>query len=146
MNTKNIILGILGLGIVIGLGFFAATKKEQKNIEEPIITPTEPIETPPNQIAEFGKSVAFTLNNKITFSDGLEVTLKEINDSRCPEGVQCIWMGEISGFFSLSGGELPFPKEIRLGTVNNKDVSFQGYAFSLKSATKNSILLEVVKN
>lgn len=146
MNTKNIILGILGLGIVIGLGFIAVNNKGQENIGEPTITPTEPIEIPPNQMMEFGKAITFKLNNKITFSDGLEVTLKEINDSRCREGVQCIWMGEISGLFVLTGGKLIAPKEIRLGTVNNKSVSLDGYVFSLKDATKTSITIEVVKN
>ena len=151
MDTKKIILSILGLVIVVGLSFFAVKSNnktiEQKNIEiPPVGAPVEPVENKPSPFLEFGKTITFKLNEKITFSDGLKMTLKEINDSRCREGVQCIWMGEISGLFVLTGGKLITPKEIRLGTVNNKSVSLEGYVFSLKDATKTSITIEVVKN
>jgi len=147
MNTQKIILGILGLSIVISLGFFAANNKEQENIGEPLVTPTKPIENPPNQnpVMEFGKAITFKLNDKVAFSDSLEMTLKEINDSRCPAGVQCIWAGEISGLFIVSGGSLSVSKEIRLGTVNNKSIFLEGYTFSLEEATKTSITIKVEK-
>jgi len=97
-------------------------------------------------VKEFGKTVGFKLNDQITFSDGLNVVLKEINDSRCKEGVQCIWAGEVSAVFTVSGGGFTSAQEIRLGTVNNKSVSLGGYTFSLKEATEKSITIEVVKN
>ncbi|MFA5778241.1 MAG: hypothetical protein WC870_02000 [Candidatus Paceibacterota bacterium] len=151
MNKQKIILSILGLGVVIGLGFVAVKLNndaiEQKNVENPSTeTPIKPVENTAGVFLEFGKTITFNLNEKITFSDGLEMTLKEINDSRCPEGVQCIWMGEISGAFVVSGGKFTSAKEFRLGTVNNKSISLEGYVFSLKDATKTSIMIEVVKN
>ena len=157
MNTQKIILSILGLVIVIGLGF-VAIKSNNKIIEQgnigkpietpvpPITTPTKPTENPSNSPTEFGKLITFKLNDQITFSDGLVVVLKEINDSRCPAGVECFWAGELSGNFSLSGAKLTAIKEIRLGTINNKSVSLEGYIFSLKDATKNSLTIEVIKN
>ncbi len=95
---------------------------------------------------EFNKTVTFKLNDKITFSDGLSVVLKEINDSRCKEGLQCISMGEISAVFALSGSGFNPSKEIRLGTLNNKSISLGGYTFSLKDATKTNVTVRVVKN
>lgn len=94
----------------------------------------------------FSKTATFKLNDKIIFSDGLEITLKEINDSRCAVGVQCMWVGEISGSFTLSGGKISTPKEIRLGTVNNKSVSVEGYTLSLKEAAKTDLTVKVEKN
>ena len=95
--------------------------------------------------ASFSKTATLNLNDRTTFSDGLSVMLKEINDSRCLENVQCISAGEISGIFALSGGKLSASKEIRLGTVNNKSVSLEGYTFYLKNATKTSITIKVEK-
>ena len=38
-----------------------------------------------------------TINQKLDSSSGKEIVLvKIINDSRCPENVQCIWAGEVS--------------------------------------------------
>ncbi len=44
-----------------------------------------------------GKEANFQVNQLNTSADGL-YTLKitEISDSRCPEGVQCIWPGEVT--------------------------------------------------
>jgi len=44
-----------------------------------------------------GKEVSFQVNQLYTSADG-QYTLKitEVSDSRCPEGVQCIWQGEVT--------------------------------------------------
>lgn len=37
------------------------------------------------------------INQKIDLKKGKEIVLvKVLNDSRCPEGVQCIWAGEVA--------------------------------------------------
>lgn len=44
-----------------------------------------------------GQESTFRIDQLYTSSDGqytLQIT--EINDSRCPEGVQCVWQGEVS--------------------------------------------------
>lgn len=89
----------------------------------------------------FGKPVVMRLNDSVTFSDGLLVTLKEINDSRCKLGVQCIWQGEFSVLFSTNMGNSA--DEIRLGTVNNSKVDAGKYSFSLESATEGSVTIVV---
>ena len=150
MNTQKIILGILGLGVVLGLGFIIVKSNnkivEQENIEKPTEIPVPSAENETNSFVEFGKAISLKLNDEVAFPDGLTVILKEINDSRCPEGMQCFWMGEISGLFAFSGGALTAPKEIRLGTVNKRSVSWKSYNFSLKDATENSITIEITKN
>ncbi len=122
---------------------------EPANPAEPT-EPTDPTDPAGGSVgtnnSEFDKIISFELNDKFIFTDGLEVVLKEINDSRCPEGVQCVWTGEISGLFSLSGGELSVSKEVRLGTVNNKSATVESYVFFLKEATEKILTIEVLKN
>jgi len=44
-----------------------------------------------------GKEATFQVNQLYTSANG-QYTLKitEVSDSRCPEGVQCIWQGEVT--------------------------------------------------
>lgn len=143
-------MGIFATVIILILVFVVF--KQNKKIDEDvgvikpvdiIITPTE---NPVIKPTEFGGVVTFKLNDSITFSDGLNIVLKEINDSRCPKGVECIWAGEISGSFMLSGAALSSPLEFRLGTTNKKSAVLDGYTFSLKSATEKTLSVEVLKN
>lgn len=44
-----------------------------------------------------GKVSTFRINQLYTSSDGqYTLLIKEIGDSRCPEGVVCIWRGEVT--------------------------------------------------
>src|SRR5664279_2593476 len=45
----------------------------------------------------FGTESTFRLNQLYTSSDGYYTLLiTEVNDSRCPTGVECFWQGEVS--------------------------------------------------
>lgn len=111
---------------------------ENKN-EEPIPTTT------PSSIP-FDTDVTFRQNEKIIFSDGLEVTLQKINDSRCTPDVQCIWAGELSAFLSVTSGTLgTVEREMHLGTINNTSLTLYGYVFTLVSATATNATIVVSK-
>lgn len=93
---------------------------------------------------EFGKPVTLGIAGTITYTDGLNISVKEINDSRCKADVVCVWQGELSASLSLLHGVFgDVPGEIHLGTVNNKSVSLKGYKFSLESATAESVIITV---
>lgn len=94
-------------------------------------------------LADFGGEVSFVVNQKIKFPDGLTLTLKQIDDSRCKPNVVCIWAGELSPLFLINA--VSFNKEIRLGTVNSKEVTESGYLFNLKSATETTATIVVNK-
>lgn len=165
MNTQKIILTILGLGVILGLGFFAIKSNnkitEQGNEQpieipeipaevvpiKPVKIPTKPVEIPtkpvinPIKAAEFNKVVTLYLNNQTTFSDGLKITLKEIHDSNCPKDVECFWAGELAVVLLLSSGRLMTPETIDLGV--NKSVVLKGYTFSLLDATATSATVVV---
>ena len=148
MNIQKIVLIILGLGMMLGLGFAVFAVVQEGNVKIPVKIPETPVGDSVTNSPEFGKSIALKLNDKITFSDGLDVILQEINDSRCPDDplVKCIWAGEISGNLTVSGGQLSVSKNVRLGTVNNQSVILEGYTFFLKDATTTSVILIVQKN
>ncbi|MFA5932277.1 MAG: hypothetical protein WC793_02770 [Candidatus Paceibacterota bacterium] len=150
MNKQKISISILFLVVILVIVFIVikSNKKvtEETNTTKPVDVSTNGTDAGVVKTTEFGGSVVFKLNDKITFSDGLNVTLKEINDSRCPKGVQCIWAGEIAGTFLISDAKLATPKEIRLGAIRNKSVVLEGYTFSLKDATVDSLTIQVVKN
>ncbi len=101
---------------------------------------------------EFGKPTDLVVNQKIKFSDGLIVSLKEINDSRCKPGVICIWAGELSPLLIVTGGEIDkdlleqASQELRLGTTTNKKVTKSGYVFELKSATESTATIIITKD
>ncbi len=86
--------------------------------------------------------------NKITLSVGssqkvgsLTYTLKEINDSRCPAGVQCIWQGELSTVLAVSNGTNS--SELRLGTERTTSGMVYGQEVTLLNASTTSATFEV---
>jgi hypothetical protein len=51
----------------------------------------------PEPTFSFGNKSGFRINQLYYSSDGnYTFVIHEIGDSRCPEGVECIWQGEIS--------------------------------------------------
>ena len=93
--------------------------------------------------AAFAMPITLHINENVLFPDGLLLSLKEINDSRCKTGVVCVWQGELAAVLIASKGGFASSEEIRLGTVTKKSTSLKGYTFSLKNATEESITLIV---
>lgn len=70
--------------------------------------------------------------NESTFleSENLQITLNNIDDSRCPSDVTCVWAGEAKVQLNLAHGEQS--GNFTLSTMeNSKPVSFDGYLISL---------------
>lgn len=151
MTNKNILIALLLILIIVGVGMMfrlsATTSKpaitnfvECKNAGYPIMEsyPAQcrdgsshnfvediadnPVVIPAAETAEFNKTISLNLQDKVIFSDGLSVELKEINDSRCKPGVQCIWAGELSATFALSRGS-DLQQEVILGTTTAPHVT-----------------------
>ena len=105
-----------------------------------------PEPAPQPEAATLGKPVTLKIGASAAFAGGLKVTLKSIDDSRCPKDVQCIWAGELAAVISVefaSSGEPAI--DLRLGaTIEPKGVAY-GYAYTLKSITETSATLVVTK-
>ncbi len=101
----------------------------------------------PAEVA-FGELTILTIGEQIKFSDGLTITLVKIEDSRCPQGVTCIWEGELSPWLRITGGNVGKSfKEIILGTVSVASVSENDYTFTLRKqdATAKTATIMVMK-
>lgn len=118
-----------------------------------IIDTPLPVEENPNpdtstnptpQIAQFGKAITLSIGQGAKFGDGFGIHLKEINDSRCKPDVQCIWAGELSAVFTVWTNQSA-SKEIRLGTTNNKNITYGNYIISLASATEKTAMITVTQ-
>lgn len=88
-----------------------------------------------------GDSVNMHVGEKINYPKGLSLHLKGIEDSRCPERVQCIWQGELAAVFDVSMGESK--EEIILGSVTKKSETFEAYKLTLVSITKSAVVIVV---
>jgi hypothetical protein len=99
----------------------------------------------PDAVA-FGSAAEFTVGKTVAFQDGLSVRLEEVNDSRCKPNVVCVWAGELSPLFSVTGGSIgKLTKEVQMGTATTKQTTVDGYIFTLNDATTTSVVLTITK-
>jgi hypothetical protein len=88
--------------------------------EETVIDPTFTI----------GKESSFRINQLYTSSDGIyTLQISDIGDSRCPDGVMCVWAGEVSLKGEWTANKTP--TAIELHTVI-KDMEKQPEGFSIQ--------------
>lgn len=132
------LVGMIVLSIISIFVFRSPTP-----LPPPVVSPSVNIPVDVTPEAEFNKAFTLALSKKVIFSDGLSLGVKEINDSRCKPDVQCFWAGELGVTLSLLDGNFKNAGEVRLGTVNNKSVTFNNYIFSLQSATEKDATLIV---
>lgn len=80
---------------------------------------------------------ALTLNREVNLKAGsiyrstaedFSVKVTRITDSRCPEGVQCIWQGEATVYLDVVGSET---WKLVLSTFHNKADTLHDYIFTL---------------
>lgn len=87
-----------------------------------------------DQAFSVGKESTFHINQLYTSSDGkYTLQIKEIGDSRCPEGVMCIWSGEVTikGEWTASKNKSTF--EIH-SVVNQEDKVPDGFTIKIIDA------------
>ena len=80
-----------------------------------------------------GKVSTFRINQRYTSADGQNTLLiKAISDSRCPEGVVCIWAGEVSinGEWTLNDNKSTF----EIHSVTDQQKQPDGYTVKIVDA------------
>src|SRR3989344_2795818 len=100
---------------------------------------------PALQQANFGSPATLQKNGKATFPDGMQLTLNQIDDSRCKEGVVCVWAGELVYQFNAENGNFTGSTTVSLGTVMVKSAMATGYNFVLNDGTETSATVTVTK-
>ena len=103
----------------------------------------EPVPTSQAIPASFGEPAALTIGQSVRYADGLRVQLEQIDDSRCPAGVVCVWQGELAPLLRLGGGSLATEQEVRLGTVRAVESTLGNYTIVLHEATTATATLVV---
>ncbi len=98
--------------------------------------------TPPSAVS-FESTVMLSVGKSLTFEDGLKATLTRVDDSRCKEGVVCIWQGELSPQIELSGGALSASATAVLGTERGKTAVAGIYTITLVDATETTATFTV---
>jgi hypothetical protein len=105
----------------------------------------EPHAPPLPAEAAFGNTI-LRVGKSVTFSDGLVVELKEINDSRCQPKVQCIWAGELTANLVAHGGDLGSQAQsFSLGALTAKHRAVASYDFVLADASPTTATVIVTK-
>jgi len=107
-------------------------------------------ESGPSNVS-FDTPITLEIQKPVTFDDGLVVNLISIDDSRCKEGVRCIWPGQITATLEAFDGTILIDS-FQLGTVQGKIdyipivASIPPYKFTLSDSTTTAATIIVTKN
>ncbi len=107
------------------------------------INPPLPDNTPP-ELGVFESPLVVPNGGQLRFPDGLIMTITGINDSRCPEGAQCIWAGEISVEMTVVGGVIKTGEALRLGSITETTKQVGPYTISLITTTPYTATISMV--
>ncbi|MHC1705571.1 MAG: hypothetical protein AB9846_16845 [Tenuifilaceae bacterium] len=71
------------------------------------------------------------INDEVKLSNEFTITVKNVYDSRCPEGCECIWAGEVEVLFRINsiGNSL----DTSLVLPSRPEMYFDRYKIELKS-------------
>jgi hypothetical protein len=79
-------------------------------------------------------------------SESLMITLTDIEDSRCPEDVTCVWEGEVILHLILKkGGDKSKETNLELKTSQSAEISFESYSISLSKVEPYPISTNEIK-
>lgn len=110
-NKKNIIIVVVLIVIIL----LAIIYKQTKDYVQ--------IPKNPKEI-KLGDTFVVERNKTVNVED-LKIKLVSASDSRCQEGFQCIWQGELSYDIEVNG------ERITLGSVKNPNTVYKYYNISL---------------
>lgn len=91
-------------------------------------------------ISTFNEPILIRFGEQMYFEDNLEVTfLKVLNDSRCPQGVQCVWQGNAEIVLKIKNPEQNISEFVNLkidgknhrNSSNHEEVKVNEFKFSL---------------
>ena len=100
-------------------------------------------EAPP---AAFGSTQTLAVGQTARFDDGLSLELDRVEDSRCRQGLQCVWAGELAPILELRGGFIGDKAvELRLATGSAPKKQLGRYGFVLRQATPEAATVTVTR-
>jgi hypothetical protein len=132
MDKRKIIIGLLFLVliiIIIGVIILFINNKPLTSSKIKYIT--------------LGEEYELEKAEKLYIKDDARTTIKFITsvDSRCKEGQECIWQGEIE--YTLIYKTKDKESRFFLGEVTKKEYKIDNYIISLVSGSENKIIIKV---
>ena len=101
-----------------------------------ILAPVAQSKSLPNR-ASLGQEFTLPIGKKVSLRD-IKLNIRfvsVIEDSRCPQGVQCVWQGNAKASFQLSGFKRK-ASTVRLNTaIEPKEAEYSGYKVKLVKIT-----------
>lgn len=95
------------------------------------------------EVQVFSLENKFMLNQQFQSADkSLKFTITEINDSRCPSDVVCIWQGEAIVKINV---EAPVSGKLELSTFHNQADTLGNYSFRLIEVSPYPISTKAIK-
>ncbi len=86
-----------------------------------------------DETIEFGSVITLSEGETIVMADKSVITLKEINDSRCPADATCVWEGRADVLIKVIAPDVE--DEIRLNNVEKASVGLNNYQFDFIELT-----------
>lgn len=130
MSKFNLVLNIIFLILFIGVGFYILKSvSDYQNFS----------------VMQFDKVMNIKVGQKVTFVDGLNIKLKEIDDSRCNPGIDCVHQGELYAVFKLTDINDLSLGQFQIGNLYDPTAKTNGYVFLLKNIKKDTASIMVSK-
>ena len=91
-----------------------------------------------NKEVELNDTFKLKIHESVSIkNENLKITLVSVSDSRCPEGVQCIWQGEINYKVKVN------KKAIEFGTELTKEKKIGDYKFIIDDDNNSTRFLKM---
>lgn len=97
-----------------------------------ISSTTSPATTTKPIVQTFPKNITLSISDSYTFPDGTVLTIKQINDSRCPIDVQCVWAGNVVVKFNINKGNTDEDFELKYSINNNEPSVYKYKEYKIK--------------
>ncbi len=136
MKSKRLIISIISIIVFIGaLTLFTST---------PEISDNKDIEY--KETVSFGEIFTLPKDKTVTVGDELKVKLLSVGDSRCKEGMKCIWQGELT--YKIEISDIENTDYVKLGTITKKEETYKEYIISLDDYNDSTeyAKLKITKN
>lgn len=144
MTTHKILTIILIISaIFFGVSIFLQNEKTDEVVipptanEQAVSTPAAATTTTTSTAEKYIKETFLTTQNYFELPDNLVLSIKKINDSRCPANVNCVRVGNIVATMNIKRGTA-FTEDFDLTFgPGNEAVSYtyNGYTIKIKAVT-----------
>lgn len=91
-----------------------------------------------------GINIITKVNQSEQVSNDLSIKVKIVNDSRCPEGCECFWAGDVRVFFTLRHNDQI--KDTSLVLPSRPNMQFNNYLITLEEVNPYPICNNPIPN